>query len=367
VQRFWVVLLLAGALAPCPGQTGDNVLLVVNRSSNVSRRIGEHYARRRSVPQANVCVIQAPASEHIDREVYQKSIETPVGECLKSRGLQERVLYIVTTLGVPLKVIGDDSGKMDTEACAVDSELALLYGKLRGEKFPWNGFVPNPMYQQTNRPFRRPQFPIYLATRLAGYDFDDVRVLIDRSLQAENRGKFVFDLRSSERGVGNDWLRAAAARLPPGRVLIDESDRVLYQQREVIGYAGWGSNDGNRKRRLLGFQWLPGAIATEFVSTNGRTFQRPPPGWNITTWDNRKGWFAGAPQTLTADYINEGASGCSGHVDEPFLEMTARPETLFPAYFSGRNLAESYYLSMPVLSWQNIVVGDPLCRIGPPK
>jgi len=32
----------------------------------------------------------------------------------------------------------------------------------------------------------------------------------------------------------------------------------------------------------------------------------------------------------------------------------------------GRNLAESYYLAIRSLSWQNIVVGDPLCSLGKP-
>jgi len=34
---------------------------------------------------------------------------------------------------------------------------------------------------------------------------------------------------------------------------------------------------------------------------------------------------------------------------------------LFPAYLSGFNLIESFYLSIPHLSWQTVVVGDPLC------
>ena len=42
---------------------------------------------------------------------------------------------------------------------------------------------------------------------------------------------------------------------------------------------------------------------------------------------------------------------------------TPHPDQLFPAYFHGRNLAESYYVSIPGLSWQNIVVGDPLCKL----
>src|SRR5262249_25439643 len=34
---------------------------------------------------------------------------------------------------------------------------------------------------------------------------------------------------------------------------------------------------------------------------------------------------------------------------------------LFPAYLAGANLAEAFYLAMPYLSWQTVVIGDPLC------
>ena len=37
-----------------------------------------------------------------------------------------------------------------------------------------------------------------------------------------------------------------------------------------------------------------------------------------------------------------------------------RPQILFPAYLRGFNLAEAY-TAMPYLSWQTIVIGDPLC------
>ena len=62
-----------------------------------------------------------------------------------------------------------------------------------------------------------------------------------------------------------------------------------------------------------------------------------------------------------ADLIRAGVTGVSGNVDEPFLGGTIRPDILFPAYTSGRNLAESFYAAMPYLSWQTIIVGDPLC------
>jgi len=45
------------------------------------------------------------------------------------------------------------------------------------------------------------------------------------------------------------------------------------------------------------------------------------------------------------------------------LGLNPRPDILFPAYLKGRNLAESYYLSIPGLSWQNVVLGDPLCKL----
>ena len=146
---------------------------------------------------------------------------------------------------------------------------------------------------------------------------------------------------------------------------MDESQKVVTGEKDVIGYAGWGSNDPNRHERNLGFQWLPGALAIEYVSTDGRTFRRPPAAWTIGTWKDASGWFDGSPQTLTADYIHEGASGASGHVDEPYLTGCPRPEFVLPAYYEGRTMAESYYLGIPGLSWMNIVIGDPLTRLKP--
>ncbi len=344
-----------------------NVLVVVNDSSLISRRIAEYYVRRRSIPLANVCHLKAPTEEEISREVFVKDIEAPIAVFLRQHKLEQAILYIVTTLGVPLKVAGDGAEQMANTAASVDSELTLLYAKMAGMKLHESGMVPNPFFGKRDMPFQHPQFPMYLVTRLAGYDFEDVKGIIDRSLAAVNRGKFAIDLRAMGDPQGDNWLRAAAKLLPADRVVLEESEKVMYGEKDVIGYASWGSNDPSRHRRLVGFQWLPGAIATEFVSTNGRTFQRPPDSWNISTWKDTAHFFAGAPQTLTADYIHEGATGCSGQVYEPYLVGCPRPDMVLPAYYSGRNLAESYYLGIRGLSWQNIVVGDPLCRLERPK
>jgi uncharacterized protein (TIGR03790 family) len=342
-------------------QTPDEVLLVVNQKSLVSRRIADYYVRKRGIPLANVCRVEAPPEEGVSREAYLRTIERPVAGCLARGGLGEKVLYVATTLGLPLRVTAPAAGPASEEA-AVDSELSLLYGKMHGIRYPVSGGVPNPYFNRRDTPLRHPQVPIYLVTRLAGYDFDDVRAMIDRSAAAVNRGKVVIDLAGSG-DAGDEWLKAAARQTPRERLVLDETGAVLYNQRDVIAYAAWGSNDKNRKKRMLGFTWLPGAIATEFVSTNARTFTRPPAEWNISTWKDTRLFFFDSPQTLTADYLHEGATGASGHVAEPYLNACPRPQLLIPAYLSGRTLAESFYLSIPTLSWMNIMAGDPLCRL----
>ena len=365
--RLLALVVSLASFYPQPGraQSGANVLLVVNGNSADSRRIADYYKPRRSVPAENVCYLATTSAEEISWDIYQRQIEAVVADCLKKSGLAEKVLYLVTTLGVPLKVDGPGSGP-NTERCSVDSELALVYGKLRGAQYPRVGVVPNPFFRQRDLPFTHNRFPIYLVTRLAAYDFADVKAMIDRSLEAHNRGRFVIDLNSEKNEDGNNWLRTAALLLPGQRVVLDETTRVLYGEKEVIGYAGWGSNDDNRKRRMLGFAWLPGAVATEYVSTSARTLQRPPDAWTYTNWDDKAHWFAGSPQGLSADLIHDGATGASGNTYEPYLGGCVRPDYLLPAYYRGRNLAESYYSGMPFLSWQGVVFGDPLCSLGKP-
>lgn len=345
---------------PLLAQSGAQVLLVGNRDSAESRQIVEYYRPRRSIPAANVCWLSTTTAEEISWNAYQSGIEGPVGDCLKKASLQEKVLYIVLTLGTPLKIDGTN-GAMATRS-SVDSELALLYSKLKGVKVERAGTVRNPFFAVRDAPFRHPQFPIYLVTRLAGYDVDDVKGMIDHALAARNTGEFVIDAPSAAGGEGNGWLRTASLLLPPSRVKLDLTPRVLYGEKNVIGYASWGSNDPNRKQRWLHYQWLPGAIATDFVSTNARTFKRPAADWNISSGKA----FADSEQSLSADAIHEGASGASGNVYEPYLTACARPEYVLPSYYDGRNLAESFYMGLPFLSWMGVILGDPLCSLGKP-
>ena len=347
------------------GQTADNVLVVVNQASPLSRQIGEYYVLRRHIPMSNVCRLNAKADEEISRDDFDKQIAGSHRglSALRASGRKNPLHrdHFRGALAYPRQrrpARRSGFGGFGTDAAVLRyARRAACSACGHRESF----------FRQDRRDFRHPDFPIYLVTRLAGYDFADVKGIIDRAFMARNRGKFVIDLKASDNTQGNEWLLQAARALPRDRVVLDESSTVLSDQADVIAYASWGSNDPDRKERHLGFRWLPGAIMTEYVSTNGRTFARPPDTWNIgASWGDPKGLFSGSPQTLTADYIHDGVTGASGHVYEPYLEFTPRPNILLPAYYHGRNLAESYYLAIPLLSWMNIVVGDPLCTLGPP-
>lgn len=361
--RIRFLLLFVLTIGACPALTPADVLVVGNRKSPLSRSIVEYYARARAIPQAQVLMLNTTTDEEIPRGVFDKEIAAPLASFLKKRRWVEKILVVVTTSGVPLKIRGTQ-GPAGT-AASVDSEIAALYQDLHGQPHRVPSTLPNP-YFQSNQPFTHPEVPAYLVARLTGYTFADVRAIIDRAQQARNTGIVVLDQRQPGVELGDNWLDRAARALPKDRVLLEETERVVYGARFVIGYASWGSNDPNRHDRDQRFQYLPGALVTEYVSTDGRTFQEPPAGWKPSgDWEHRAAAFAGAPQTMAADFLRQGATGVSGHVYEPYLHQTPRPEILFPAYLAGRTLAESFWAAIPAISWMNIVVGDPLCRLAP--
>jgi uncharacterized protein (TIGR03790 family) len=224
--------------------------------------------------------------------------------------------------------------------------------------------VQNPYFDPSaTAPFSRADHDIYLVTRLDGYTWEDIRRLVDRATAPSRHGKIVLDMKgsipASGAPLGDGWLRAAAWRLNDSglEVVVDSSARVVTGETDVIGYAGWGSNDPANTTRSPGFRWLPGAIASWFVSTSARTFTAPPAGWRVGSG------YAGSSQSLVGDRIAEGVTGTVGYVYEPYLEATARPQIFLPAYRAGFTLAESFQMSLPNLSWQAVVIGDPLVAV----
>jgi uncharacterized protein (TIGR03790 family) len=371
LRAFGTLLILTSSIGNkcAEAQSPANVLLVVNSTSAASGSVSRYYAERRGVPQDNVCSITTAAAESISRADYATQIEQPIWQCIAGLRAHDRILYIVLTKDVPIRISGT-GGRTGTNA-SVDSELTLLYRRRTGQQAPVAGFVPNPYFAGSGpiasiKPFSHESQDIYLVTRLDGFTLQDAIALIDRATTPTRDGRFVLDERAALVDSGGDrWLRTAAERLRElgldDRVELDESTKVVTKEAGVLGYYSWGSNDPAIQIRDFELQFVPGAIAGMFVSTDGRTFKEPPPAWRPSNDGRRESIFGGSHQSLVGDLIRAGVTGAAGHVDEPYLDATIRPEILFPAYASGRNLAEAYYAAMPYVSWQTLVLGDPLC------
>lgn len=370
-SRYACAVIVALVLV-CPSiswaQSGANVLVVINDASPASVQIGQYYVGKRSVPADHIVHIRTDPHETVTRPEYTKAIEGPIADWLSAHNLQDDVLYLVLTKGVPLRVSG--TGGLDGTNASVDSELTVLYRKLLGVAQPVGGRIPNSYFLddkpiESAKPFLRAGADIYLVTRLDGFSVGDVLNLIDRGLAPSGEGKVVLDEKATviDRG-GDAWLQQAADRLKAtdaDRVVLEKTQAIASATGPVMGYFSWGSNDPANQLRRFGLQFANGAIGGMFVSTDGRTFDEPPADWVPSDPNGRGPKFGGGFQSLAGDLIRDGITGVSANVDEPYLDAIVRPQILFPAYLRGFNLAESFYLAMPFLSWQGIVIGDPLC------
>ena len=364
-----VCALLLATATPAGAQSAENVAVVINDASPASRRIGDYYVRIRKIPATNVIRLETSVDEQITAPEYARTIEAPIAQALNREGLHDRVLYVVLTKGIPLRIIGT-GGRKGTTA-SVDSELTLLYRRLTGRSVSLPGAVSNP-YFLGNRPIREAQpfthrsHEIFLVARLDGFTVEDAIALIDRAQVPSTAGRIVLDQRSGVPTPGDTWLAEAEVRLMflgyGDRAILERTAAAARDIDDVLGYYSWGSNDPENRVRRVGMQFVPGALAATFVSTDARTFQAPPDDWSPTgDTMNRKSWFAGSTQSLAGDLIREGVTGLAANVSEPYLDGAVRPEILFPAYLAGFNLIEAFYLALPQLSWQTTVIGDPLC------
>jgi uncharacterized protein (TIGR03790 family) len=372
MSRFLCFAFAIIALAPpspAVAQSAENVAVVINTASADSQRVAEHYIAARQIPESNVFRITTSTGESIDRAEYSRTIEEPLAAAIRRAGLHDRLLYLVLTKGIPLRVTGT-TGLKGTSA-SVDSELTLLYRRMTGQVVATGGHIENPYFLGLReladaRRFSHREHDIYLVTRLDGFTVDDALALIDRAARAKADGKIVLDQRAALTGSrsGDEWIERASQRLTEAghgeRVVLETSPKPARDIEGVLGYYGWGGADPENRVRRVAMGFGPGSIAANLTSFDARTFREPPESWTPSASTNKADWWEGSSDSLIGDLIREGATGVSGQVGEAFVLGAVRPEILFPAYLSGYNLAESYYMATAALSWQLVVLGDPL-------
>ena len=337
---------------PYPRKGVENVLVLVNINSSMSRHIADYYIKARNIPEAHKLELACDESENISENDYNTLILEPLKEFLLENNLKDSITFIVLTKGLPIRI------KYPSYNRSLCSTLASLWRPASNRTFnPY--FNRSPMGTYRVQPFFPQLQEIYLVSALDGYQMDedgdsipdDVKQLIDNSLKAKPGGLFVLDIDPSKGGgykIGNDWMEAAHQILTSWGIAdtLDTTATFLTGLEDVGGYCSWGSNDAyDTTHGEPFFRWHPGALSTTYVSTSARTFTYPP----------------SYGQSLIADEIHEGVTGTVGFCNEPYLDAVGRPQLLFPAYLKGLTLGEAFYQSLRYLNWMNIVCGDPLC------
>jgi uncharacterized protein (TIGR03790 family) len=231
-----------------------------------------------------------------------------------------------------------------------DSELALIhfpeYGLLRWQNSPLHfGFALG----------GREGLPqTCMVARLEAPTIEQARRLVDDALAKEKsglEGKFYIDARGiqGDRGPGSygdyDQSLIDLAKFVKDQtsleVVLDEKNELFAPEScpDAALYCGWYS----LANYVDAFTWKPGAVAYHIASGEAATLRGP----ESNVWCKRM--------------LEKGVCATLGPVEEPYLQSFPRPLEFFALLLSGRyTLAETYAATSPFLSWQQVLVGDPL-------
>jgi uncharacterized protein (TIGR03790 family) len=343
-----LMLVVGSAGAERPGPVSASTVVVVKNLNNAdSVAIADYYAHKRKLPAENVCEVRMTDVEECSYKEYEKQLQVPLKQFLAK--LNRPIDYIVLTKGIPIRIPEGASGGLSVDSLVVSMDKAELPGMPGGVE---SMMRINPYFNKSER-FSHARFGIYLVTRLIGYTRADCLRLVDNSLAATRRdGPFLLHTGPGHDDEGfksiNDGMRRADEILKSRHLtsILSTGDKFSGDHKDLMGYYSWGSNDVKFDRRAynsLGF--APGGIAETAVSTSARTFADPKAPW----------------QSLIADLVAQGVTGCKGYVSEPGVTAFAHPDTLFDRYAAGFNLAESFYMASNYIHWKDMVIGDPLC------
>ncbi len=352
------------------------VIILANRDDPDSLRIARHYAEVRGVPEANLFALKMPVNESISWGEFVATIWQPLLDQLVPAGWIEaipmaaidavgrrkyapyrhRIAALVVCRGVPLKIEHDPAlyaevrpltarGEFRTNAGAVDAELSLL----ALPNYPINAFVANPLFQN-ERPSAYELGQVVKVSRLDGPTAEDANALVDRAVTAEHTGllgRAYVDIANRD-NIGDPWLENTAKQLAAlgFDTGIDREPGTMPATARIdapVLYFGWYSGAIDGPFLLPGFRFAPGAIALHIHSYSAGTLRQSAVGW-------------------TGPLVARGVTATVGNVHEPYLHFTHPPHLLLRALARGATWVDAGFYALPALSWQAVLIGDPLYR-----
>ncbi|MDM8005225.1 MAG: TIGR03790 family protein [Phycisphaerae bacterium] len=287
------------------------------------------------------------------QKILAEGVESPSREeaweiLRRNRGL----LALLTAIQRDIQSVQPE----ETEA-SVDSELMLLWWR----DYPRYRWVVNTLNwrQRAAAEQRVAQFePPWLwktlmVSRIDAGSAAVARRMIDQAITIEKaglKGKAYIDARGlkpdGNYGDYDESLRKLARLLQRAEglpVVLDNRADVFQpgQCPQAILYCGWYS----LRKYVPAFTFIPGAVGFHVGSFEAASLKRP----------NETGWCK--------NLLDDGVIATIGPVAEPYLNSFPEPDRFFGLLLTGRySLAECYAYTLPLNSWMQMLLGDPLYR-----
>jgi uncharacterized protein (TIGR03790 family) len=371
---FLLVSFLVSPLIAKPQQISPNtVAIIYNKNLPESEKLAKAYQEARSIPEANLVGLELPDVEEITRSQYNELIAAPLKKIFDERNwwkrgrsqegiiiaVENQIRIMVCMRGVPLKIARFVEGKPPVvdpkkpanpaaliNEAAVDSELAYL----SVEKYPLDGLSKN-HYYQSEQSITESNFPfLLLIGRIDAPTFPLCYQLIKDAAAAEKTGlwgKAYVDL-ANKFPKGDAWLKTVAtdSKAAGFPTVINSNNEVFlsnYPMNDAAIYFGWYAENVCGPFLNPNFKFKLGAVAVHLHSFSA-----------VSLRDPKKYW--------SAPLLSLGAAATIGNVYEPFLGYTHHLDIFQNRLLAGYTLVEAAYAAIPVVSWQGVVIGDPLYR-----
>lgn len=367
---FLLSFTLALKAAPAP-PAADSVAVLFNSSSRDSKVLAEYYAQMRNIPAANLIGLPLPDAEEMSRADFNKLLREPLIKEYNSRQwwtlsknpegqvvpLNSKIRILACMKGVPSRIAADptqpipkaeEKAYLESNLAAVDSELALL----GMEGLPTKGPLNNPYYK-AEKSFAETGLPMTLVGRIDAPSLATCERMIRDAVETEKTGLWgmaVIDLakKFAESPEGDPALENIIRyhREQGIPTIVDPFPETLplnYPLRDTAIYFGWYDWNVSGPFLNASFKFKKGAVAVHLHSFSAAQLRDPGKNW-------------------AAPLLTRGAAATLGNVHEPYLQMTHHFDIFESRLLAGYTLVEAAYMALPVLSWQNIVLGDPLYR-----
>ncbi|MDQ8190958.1 TIGR03790 family protein [Roseibacillus persicicus] len=367
--------LLQSASAALPAAIEpEQIAIVYQMESKESQALAVNYARARGIPSGNLVALNLPESTTISRSDFESRIRNPLIDhfdreiwwhrTTDSKGVKvpvrNKIRVLLLMKGVPYRIKrearpGGEGGKPSKppigreDEASVDSELVYL----GLSNYEVEGPLNNPYYQKDSGISDASLIPLLFTCRIDGPTYEVCQRIIDDSLEIEKTGLWgtcYLDeaLKGKNYEIGDEWMRAIARQnRKEGIPTVIERTRdtfpTNYPMTDAALYYGWYAANANGPLLNPNFRFKKGAVAIHLHSFSATTIEDP-----------KKKWVG--------PILNKGAAATVGNVWEPYLTGTHNFDILHDRLLKGYSLVEAAHMSIPVHSWQSVVIGDPLYR-----